>query len=164
MPFLDQKLIAPAASIGPGLRAVEDDRPVVAQRRLQPQRYGKRLAAAEVAHGRLYRMIAGELERLASVPRDNRDLRRARRRGATVNRIGKGMIGAPVVEGKRGDPPRQRSGVRGSQFSRDVSLASNPRRHLRARDPLAAIELRGRQAASFVSFLHRRLPGIVGQP
>ena len=109
-------------------------------------------------------MIAGELERLTRVPRDDRDLRRARRRSATINRVWEGVVGVPVVEGKRGNPPRQRAGVGGSQFQGHVSLAGNPRQHLRARDPLATVELRRRQAASFVGLLHRRLPGIVGQP
>ena len=164
MPLLDEKLVAPAAGIGPGLRAVEDNRPVGAHRRLQPQRHGKRLAATEVAHRRLHRMIAGELERLTKVPRDNRDLCRARRRGATVNRIGEGIVGAPAIEGKGGDPSGECRGVGGGQFQGHVSLASHPRQHLRTRDPFAAVELRRRQAASFVGLLHRRLPGIIGQP
>ena len=60
-----QQFVAPAARVGPCLRAVKHHRAIEPLRRLEPQRHGEWLAAAEVADRRRHRMIAGEPDRPA---------------------------------------------------------------------------------------------------
>src|SRR5262249_27213203 len=68
--ILDQELVAPAAGVGPGHRAVDDHRAVLVIGRLDPQGQRKRLETVEVAQGERQVVLAVESQRSADSPLD----------------------------------------------------------------------------------------------
>ena len=98
MPLLNEQFVAPAGGVGPGLRAVEDHRAIKSLRCLQPQANGEGLAAAKIAHRRLHRMIAGELDRLTDMPRHKNIFCRRTGGMIAIERAGKGALGIALIE------------------------------------------------------------------
>ena len=82
---LDQELIAPAAGVRPGHRAVDDHRAVLVIRRLDPHRQRERLGSVEVAQRERDVVLAAEPQPPADLPFDDLGILR---RLARLLRIG----------------------------------------------------------------------------
>ena len=67
---LDQDLVAPAAGVGPGPRAVKHDRAILPVGRLDPEPDRERLEPVEIPQGERDVVLAAELQGLADPPVD----------------------------------------------------------------------------------------------
>ena len=93
-----QKFVATTGRIGPSLRSMEHDGPLIATRCLEPGRDSEGLAPPEVAHRRLHRMVAREVHGLAGMPLHERVLRRRCRGLVGGKQAGELTVGAAFVK------------------------------------------------------------------
>ena len=106
----DEQLVAPARGVGPGLRTVKHHGPLVRRRGVHPERHRKRMAATEVAHRGLHRMVASELDRLAEPALDEQVFSRRRGRIFRAERIGEHTLVGACIEGEADDLSGNRPG------------------------------------------------------
>ena len=164
-----QQFVAPAAGISPGLRAVKDHRPFIRYRSEHPERHRERMTAMEVAHPRLHRMVAGELDRLAEPALHEHVLARRRSGLLRAELIRESALIGTGVESQADDLPRNHPDLITGEEIRLRMRAAHPlrdrlpHRHLtigQFRRPrtagLVGLRQRGRRRAIEDSRLRRR--------
>ena len=158
-----QELVAPTARIGPCLRAVKHDRAIKPLRRLEPQRHGERLAAAEVADRRRHRMVAGEPDRPAVPAVGEQDFFGGLGGLFGAQLTWKRAVGTAVIEGVANDLARDHA-PGGLEGGRQRCRAGDPACHRGTRDRLCLTEIGRRFAARFIGFGQRCNGGVIEEP
>ena len=151
----DEQFVAPARGVGPGLRTVKHHGPLVRRRGAHPERHRERMAATEVAHRGLHRMVASELDRLAEPALDEQVFGRRRGRIFRAERIGEHALVGAFVERVADDLSGNRARRLPGETFGHRARAGDPLSHALPHGRLAISQLGRLLAACFVGLGQR---------